>query len=598
MLVETQKLHAFLLKTGLQNDIYRGNRLLRAYTQCNAFSHASIFLKHMPRPNVVSYNTLLSAYVAASLTDEALQLFSAAPETDTCSWNILISGFARAQKHQEAMGFFAQMIRRTARPDNYTYATVVPCCDWNDGVQVHAQIIKSGWNWDVFVGTNVVRMYVNVGEVGDAWKVFDEMPNRDLVSWNALISCCSKMGMGGFGLELFRVIAREGMRLDEYSFSTVLNEFASRSLVFEGMHVHGLVVRSGFCFDQFTCNALLNFYCKCGWMASAARLFEEMPEHDVVSWTAMIVGLVQNGWENDAMQLFDQMLFANVKPNSFTFGGLLNACASAGSLARGKRYHGLVLKFGLETDVVLGSAMVDMYSKNGELDSALRLFCAMPERDIVCWNAIICGFSQNGRAIEALKLFNDMLQKGSIRPNHVTFVGILNACGHAGLILEGCRYFNDMISKYNIAPKFEHYTCVVDILARAGLLEEAEDFILALPFEPDNGMWGALLAACKRCGNLAMANCIAKRLFADEPDNSSSYVLLANMYTSVGEWGGASEVRGMMDASGVQKMAGSSWIEIQNYVHSFVSGCKDHPQIESIYEALQRLCLHTNDVNA
>ncbi|XP_058080650.1 pentatricopeptide repeat-containing protein At2g13600-like [Magnolia sinica] len=596
MLSEAQKLHAFLLKSGLQNHVYRCNLLLRAYTRSDSLPDAYNLLSHMPRTNVVSYNTILSAYVGSGRIHDALQLFSAAPETDTFSWNIILSGLTRNHRPEEAMVHFARMARSTtasSRPDNYTYAILIPCCDRDSGRQLHAQVIKVCSISDAFIGTHLVRMYAEVGDMDDAWKAFVEMSNRDVASWNALISCYSKAGMGEFGLELFRMISGEGTLLDEYTFAIVLNEFASRSRVLEGTQVHSLVIRHGFCFDRFTCNALVNFYCKCGLVASAARIFDEIPEPDVVSWTALVAGLVQVGQEKNAMRVFDQMLFTDAKPNSFTFGGLLNACAYTNAFERGKQYHGLVLKFGLESDVVVGSAIVDMYSKCGEMDDASRLFHGMPERDLISWNGMICGFAQNGQVMKALKLFAEMVQSGgsSSLPNHITFIGVLNACGHGGLIHEGRQYFNDMIHKYMIEPKAEHYTCMVNILARAGRLEEAENFILTSPFEPDSVMWGTLLGACKRFGNLVMARRIAERPFVDEPENSSNYVLLANMYTVIGEWGNAFDVREVMDARGAQKMIGSSWIEIRNCVHSFVAGHKDHPQIHSIYEAVQHLCL-------
>ncbi|OVA12784.1 Pentatricopeptide repeat [Macleaya cordata] len=361
------------------------------------------------------------------------------------------------------------------------------------------------------------------------------------------------------------------------------------------MQVHSLIIRFGLWSDRFTNNSLVNLYSKCGFVNAAYRLFEEMPERDVVSWTSMIVGFSQSGLEKDAMWLFDQMRLAKVEPNSFTFGSLFSACATINAFYKGKQLHSLVVKYGLETDMVVGSAIVDMYSKCGEMNEALRIFKCMPERDLVSWNGMICGFAQNGEALKALKLFDEMVQSTAVVPNHVTFIGVLSACSHGDLVNEGRRYFNDMVHEYFIEPKAEHYTCMVDILGRAGLLEEAEALILELPFKPDTVTWGALLGACKLHGNQDMARSITERLCKDEPKNSSNYVLLANTYTATGEWADAFEVRELMDARGVQKMMGCSWIEIRNCLHSFVSGQKHHPQFELIYEVLQRLLLQIKD---
>ncbi|XXG50493.1 hypothetical protein AAC387_Pa02g4492 [Persea americana] len=590
---EAQRLHASLLKAGLQSHVYRCNLLLHAYSLSGAFSDAEKLLRLMPFSNVVSYNTLLSAFIRSHRIDDAVNLLSSAPQTDSRSWNIVISGCAQNYRLKEAMAQFVRMTQSSVRPDNFTFAIIAPCCNLEFGKQVHAQIVKVCSTSDVFIGTNLVRMYAEGGEIWDAQKVFDEMPERDSTSWNTLISCYSKLGIGECSLELFRRFARDRMGLDEYTFAIVLNEFASRSWVFEAMQLHSLIIRCGFCFDRFISNALVNLYSKCGFVASAYRLFKGIFEPDVVSWTAMIAGFAQSGWEKDAMQLFDQMRASEVEPNSFTLGGLLGACASTNAFERGRQYHGFILKYGFESNAVVGSALVDLYSKCGEMDDALRVFQIMPERDIVSWNAMICGFAQNGDGVNALRLFDDMVQfsEKGIVPNEITFIGVLSACSHGGLVRQGCCHFNDMTYKYMIQPKIEHYTCMVDMLARAGLLEEAEAVILSLPFDPDSVMWGTLLGACRRHENFAMATRIMKRLLDDETENSSSYILLANMYASRCEWNDAFDVREMMRAKGAQKMIGSSWIEIRNHVHSFMSGEKYHPQIESIFEVLQKLCL-------
>ncbi|KAG1338392.1 putative Pentatricopeptide repeat-containing protein [Cocos nucifera] len=288
------------------------------------------------------------------------------------------------------------------------------------------------------------------------------------------------------------------------------------------------------------------------------------------------------------------MLMAVVEPNSFTFGSFIGFCASITAFETGMQWHAFVLKYGLELDVVVGSALVDMYSKCGEMNDALSLFQCLPEKDLVSWNGMICGFAQNGEATKALQLFDEIvrLHQPSVTPNHITFVGVLSACSHGGFVHEGCSFFNDMVHVYSIEPLAEHYACMVDLLGRAGLLEEAEAVILALPYEPDAVIWGALLGACRRCGDLVMAKRIAGRLSIVGPKDSFNYVLLANMCTANKEWDEALEVREVISANGTQKLIGSSWIEIRDRVHSFVSGgYVHHPQNEIIFEWLQKLQL-------
>ncbi|KAJ4978042.1 hypothetical protein NE237_008822 [Protea cynaroides] len=593
-MLKAQAFHASLLKACLLSHVYRCNLLLQAYSESGALSDANKLLHFIPQTNTISYNTLLSGYIKSRRIDEALKLFSVTPQPDSRSWNIVISGCIQNQRTEEAITHFVRMRCTSTRPDNFTFTILIPCCDVGIGRQIHAEVVKYGWYSDAFVGTNLLGMYADAGEIENANKVFDEMPTRDLVSWNVLLFGYSKLGMGEISLKLFQQFITDGFQADEFTYAIVLNEFASLLRVFEARQVHSLIIRSGFCYDRFTNNALMNLYSKCGFVASASRLLEEMPVQDVVSWTVMIAGLSHSGHEEDAMSLFDQMRLADVKPNSFTFGSILSACASANAFERGRKFHGLVMMFGLDTNVVVGSAIVDMYLKCGEMNDALKVFRSMPETDIVSWNGMICGYAQNGEGMKALDLFHEMLQM-AIVPNDVTFIGVLSACSHNGLVNEGCFYFFDMIHRYSIKPTPEHYTCMVDILARGGLLEEAESLILALPFKADSVMWGALLGACRLYGNTNMARRVAERLYVDEPGNSSNYVLLANTYTAIGEWNDALEVREVMNAAGAEKMIGCSWIEIHNSVHCFVAGDKNHQQIGLVYEVLQRLCLQMEE---
>ncbi|KAI7983823.1 Pentatricopeptide repeat-containing protein [Camellia lanceoleosa] len=422
------------------------------------------------------------------------------------------------------------------------------------------------------------------------------MPRRDLVTWNALIFCNSKCGMGHVGVELFRQMGIKGVIADDYTYAIVLNEFASRSQIFEAMQVYSLILRCGICLDRFVSNSLLNLYSKCGFIASAMLLFEEMPNPDVVSWTSIISGISHRGRVSKAFWLFHKMRVANVEPNSFTFGALFGACANSSAFQKGKQFHGLVLKIGLEANVVVASAIVDMYSKCGETDDAFKVFQTMPERDIASWNGIICGFSQNGEAMKALKLYDELLLSKSpvIAPNGVTFVGVLNACRHSGLVKEGYDYFNDMIHRYMIKPEAEHFTCMLDLLARAGLLQEAEALMKALLFKPDVVMLSSMLGACKLHWNLEMARHVVKRLYVDEPWNCSNYVLLSNLYADIGR-SEAIEVREVMDDRGVEKILGLSWVEIGSCMHSFVAADKLHPCVEAICDVLQRLSLQMQE---
>ncbi|KAL7202644.1 hypothetical protein ACSBR1_034169 [Camellia fascicularis] len=388
--------------------------------------------------------------------------------------------FCLAPKIATSFDPFHKMRRCSIKPDNYTYSIVLPCCDFEFGKQVHAEVVKAFYLSDEFLGTNLLRMYSGPGDMDSA----------------------KKCGMGHVGVELFRQMGIEGVIADDYTYAIVLNEFVSRSQVFEAMQVHSSILRCGICLDRF-----------------------------------------------------------------------------------------------IKANVVVASAIVDMYSKCGVTDDAFRVFQTMPERDIASWNGIICGFAQNGEAMKALKLYDELLLSKSpvIAPNGVTFVGVLNACRHSGLVKEGYDYFNDMIHRYMIKPEAEHFTCMLDLLARAGLLQEAEALMRALPFKPDVVMLSSMLGACKLHRNLEMARHVAKHLYVDEPWNSSNYVLLSNLYADIGRRSEAIEVREVMDDRGVQKILGLSWVEIGSCMHSFVAADKLHPCIVAICDVLQRLSLQMQE---
>lgn len=483
------------------------------------------------------------------------------------------------------------------KPDGYTYCTVIPFCDLCSGCQIHAEIVKVCSFWDSYVGTNLLRMYANCGVVEDARKVFDEMPVRDLVTWNALILCYSRCGLGGLCLGLYKEMCREGILVDEYSIAIILNELASHLQVMEARQVHSCVMKLGYCSDPFVNNSLLELYAKCGLIDRALVLFEGIEDKNVFAWTTIVTGLSQSGHMDEAVWLFYEMQLAGVEPNSFTFGGMLGACAARNRLQRGRLLHGVAIKYGFENNLVVGSAISDMYSKCGEMQHAFAMFLCMPERDIVVWNVIICGFAQNGEAMKALELYNKMVQLGPsvISPNDVTFLGVLSACSHRGMVQEGCCYFNDMIHKYKIKPKIEHYTCMVDLLGRSGMLEEAEALLLRMPFEADAVMWSTLLGACKLHGNLKMARRISGYLHMAGPWNSSNYVLLANSYAFIGEWDETLEIREMGSLKGLKKSLGCSWIETESHMHSFISGDKSHPLIESVYSVLKGMYIQMSD---
>jgi pentatricopeptide repeat protein len=340
--------------------------------------------------------------------------------------------------------------------------------------------------------------------------------------------------------------------------------------------MHGEFSREMPARDLISWNTMMAGYFQHGRLMDAHCLFHGMPEKDVVSWTGMIAGYTQNGHSEEALKLFLKMKQQGINPNRSTFASVLSACASIAALEQGKQIHDHILKTEYSSDVVVGNALVTMYSKCGRINVAYQVFGQMTEQDVVSWTAIITGFAQHGSGKKALELFDRMQQVG-IKPNHVTFVGVLTACSHSCLLDEGWQHFYSMTRDYGITPGVDHYACMVDLLGRMGLMTEAEDFIKNMPLQPDPVVWKALLGACAVHRNLEVGERVAKELFKLEPQNSAAYVLLSNIYATTGRWDDVTKVRFMMKNIGVQKEAGCSWIEIKNKVHAFIVGDRSHP---------------------
>jgi pentatricopeptide repeat protein len=329
-------------------------------------------------------------------------------------------------------------------------------------------------------------------------------------------------------------------------------------------------------------------YAKCGNVNIAHKLFERMPKQDVVSWTAIIAAYSQNGHPHEALAFFNEMQVQGIKPNSITIVSVLPACAHLLALEQGKQIHGYAIRSGFESDVVVGTGLVNMYAKCGNVNIAHKLFERMPEQDVVSWNAMILAYGIHGHGEDALALFSQMQQTGT-KPDHITFTAILTACSHAGLVDQGWQYFECMKSDYGLAPKLEHYACLVDLLGRAGHLDEAHDIIKKMPLEPNANVWGALLGACRIHCNIELGEQAAKHLFELEPNNAGYYVLLSNIYAEARRWEDVVKLRTMMKERGVKKQPGCSVVAVHREVHTFLVGDRTHPQSEKIYAMLETL---------
>eukprot|EP01018_Ginkgo_biloba_P034179 Gb_33068 [translate_table: standard] len=462
------------------------------------------------------------------------------------------------------------------------------CTDIKSLMQVHAQMFISGLNRNMFLCTGLLSAYANCGSMENARMLFDKTSNRDVVLWNVMIRGYSINGHCKKSLTLYSQMQCAGIQPDNFTFPLVLKACAGLSALQAGKEVHDHVVRTGFELEVIVGNSLVAMYAKCGSIQDAYHVFDKMPRRNVVSWNAMIWGYAQNGHSSKALTLFNQMQIANLKPNRATIVSVLPACADLAALQQGKDIHDYIIRNGFELEVTVQNALIDMYAKCGCIQIARQLFDKISKRSVVSWSAIIAGYGMHGQAEDALVLFSQMQQTG-IQPDHITFVSVLSACSHAGLVDEGLRYFDCMIRDYCIAPRQEHYACMVDLLGRAGRLGEAQEFIEKLPLEPGVTVWGALLGACRIHCNIDLGKHAAEHLFKLDPKNAGHYVQLSNIYAAAGRWNDAAKVRTTMENRGLKKTAGCSSIEVNNRVHAFLMDDRSHPQSEKIYATIEAL---------
>lgn len=560
-LEEGRRVHAQIARSGLESDPFICSGLVDMYAKCGSI-------------------------------DDAWRVFNKWPVQDVVSWNAMIMGFAKCGQGQKALELYRQMQARALKPNVSTFKGVLIACgsemDLQEGKQVHLQISQSGCESDMFVASSLVDMYAKCGSIEDALRVFDKMPIRDLVSWNALILGFVKNGEVEKAFELSRKMQEGGLQPDSRTFVGLLNGCASTGNLEEGKRLHAHIKECGSENDLFVASTLVDMYAKCESITEAWGVFNKMPVRDVVAWTSIIKGFLKCGQGLKALELFQQMQIEGVKPDPISFVGVLNACANVTALEEGRCIHAQVIESGCESDRFVGNSLVNMYAKCGSIEESWNVFEKMPTRDVVSCNSMLGGFAIHGDAKKALQLFEQMHQDG-VEMNGVTFVCLLSACSHGGLVDEGLHNFKSMEAVYGVPPTAEHYSCTVDMLCRAGHLQEAEDIINTMSFEPDESVLQALLAACRVHGNVQIGERTADRVLQLDPQSSSGYVLLSNIYAAGGDWDRSATFQQLRKDRGVKKQPGCSWISVDNAVHTFVVDDQAHPHIEEIRTELNRL---------
>ncbi|KAG7020430.1 Pentatricopeptide repeat-containing protein, partial [Cucurbita argyrosperma subsp. argyrosperma] len=543
-------------------------------------------------------SSLLNMYCKIGCLLDARKVFDRMPERNSVSWATMISGYAMQRKAFEAWELFLLMCRGEGIHNEFIYTSVLSGLTVpelvDSGKQIHCLALKNGLLSIVSVGNALVTMYAKCGCLDDALKTFELSGDKNSITWSAMITGYAQAGNSHEALKLFSYMHFNGNKPSEFTFVGVINACSDLGALEEGKQMHGYSLKMGYESQIYVMTALVDMYAKSGSLVDARKGFDYLKEPDIVLWTSMIGGYVQNGENETALTLYCRMQMEGIMPNELTMASVLRACSSLAALEQGKQIHARTIKYGFNLEVPVGSALSTMYAKCGSLEDGNLVFRRMPTRDIVSWNAMISGLSQNGEGLKALELFEEMRQ-GPTKPDYVTFVNILSACSHMGLVEKGKVYFKMMLDEFGIVPRVEHYACMVDILSRAGKLLEAKEFIESATIDHGMYLWRILLGACRNYRNYELGAYAGEKLMELGSEESSAYVLLSSIYASLGRSDDVERVRRAMKLRGVNKDPGCSWIELKSQVHVFVVGDQIHPEIVNIRVELRRLSKHMKD---
>ncbi|XP_020586887.1 pentatricopeptide repeat-containing protein At2g33680 [Phalaenopsis equestris] len=560
--------HCVAIKTDNSADVFVGSSLLNMYCKLGLLSDARKVFDRMPQKNSVSWAAMISGYASNRDGFEAFELFRLMVVEDECSVNeFVVTSVLSALVSLE----FLHM-----------------------GRQVHDLTIKNGLVSFIPVDNSLITLYTKCHCLDEALVIFMSSDNKSPITWSAMITGYAQNGDSLKALQLFCNMHSNDVSPTEFTFVGILNACGDQSLLPEGIEAHCYILKLGFETQVYVKSALVDMYAKCFRIEDARRAFDMLREVDVVLWTTMISAYVQNGEHEEALTMYNKMESDGLLPNNLTIASALRACSSLAAFEHGKQIHARTIKHGFGIGIPIGSALSTMYAKCGNLEECGHVFRRMPQKDVVAWNSIISGYSQNGRGVDALNLFEEMRLEGT-EPDHVTFINVLFACSHIGLVEKGWSYFRLMQDEYGLAPKIEHFACMVDMLTRAGKFEEAREFIESVPMDHGMCLWRIVLGSCRNKKNFHFGAYAGERLMELGSTDSSAYILLSNIYASWNRRDDVERVRRLMKLRGVNKEPGCSWIEMKSRVHVFVIGELLHPEIEDIYVELRWLTKHMKE---
>ncbi|XP_029118250.2 putative pentatricopeptide repeat-containing protein At3g01580 [Elaeis guineensis] len=573
-----------------------------ALKACAAFSalgtgkavHGLVVRTHRVRSDMFVGAALVEMYAKFGDMGDALRVFEGFPEPDVVLRTSIVSGYQQNGEADMAVSFFSRMfLGKSVTPDPVTLVSVVSALgqlgDLHSGKSCHGFVIRMGFESDLSLMNSILNLYAKLGVVKMAKRLFDVMPRRDVISWSCMVACYAQNGNPTEALNAYRRMNDVGLEPNSVTLVSALQACALALDLEEGKRVHELVIQKGLESELAVSTSLVDLYMKCSSYREAMDIFNRMPKKDAVSWAAIIGGYAQNGLPNESLRVFKGMLLDGSIPDAVIMVKVLKVCSQLGIQHQAVCLHGYLVTNGFENKVFVGAALVDLYSKCGNLDSAVRVFESMEEKDVVLWTSMIAGYGIHGLGSRAIATFERMI-KSSVKPNNVTFVSILSACSHAGLVEQGRRIFDSMNHVYGVVPVSEHYGVMVDLLGRGGQLHEAMMLIERMPKPVDPDAWCALLAGCRIHQNIEMGELVAKNFLELQPYHAGYHNLLSNMYAFDAKWDNVTEVRTVMEETGLTKLPGYSAVEVGNEVHTFLAGERLQGW-ERIYELLRELAV-------
>ncbi|KAL5988595.1 hypothetical protein ACLOJK_026693 [Asimina triloba] len=603
---EAVEFYLWMRRAGVQPDQFAFGSLVSACSglldvELGRQVHCHV-LKSKFGSDPVVQNALVSMYSKFDRIENAFDVFRRIGGKDLISWGSMISGFAQQGWELESLGLFKEMLQLGVySPNEFLFGSVFSACGGllqvEHGKQIHGLSIKFGYGGDHFTGCSLCNMYAKCRNLESARNAFSQIDRPDLASWNAIIAGFAYQEEINEAMFLLSQMRKLGLKPDHITIRCLLCACTSSAALSQGQQIHSYLVKPGLDLNISVCNALLTMYAKCSELSVAFTVFEGMKSNkDLVSWNAILSACVLHNQMDNVFLLTRLMHCSEERLDQISIGTVLSACANLATLEIGNQVHGYSFKTGLAFDLSIVNGLIDMYSKCGSLVDARKLFERMKNRDVVSWSSLIVGYAQFGYGTEALELFSHMQHLG-VKPNHVTYVGVLSACSRVGLVDEGCHHYKTMQSDHGILPMMEHCSCMVDLFSRAGCLREAESFINQMPFDPDIIVWKSLLAGCRVHENVEVGKRAAENILKLDPYNSAAHVLLCNIYASSGSWNEVANLRKSMKSKGVMKVPGQSWIKIRDQVHVFSVQDQLHLETDEIYGMLGELQLQITEAD-